>query len=345
MILTLVNRLKHKRPNLKLTALIFSVFICTISSAQQSGQMHGLSLVSVNQKLDSTFVTPIENINADWVCVMPYAYQSGEQVPIVKYNAPWQWRGERLEGARETIKLLQKKDINILLKPHLWIGHGFYTGHLDFEVEKDRALWQETYQTYILDFARLAEEEDVELFSVGTELRELSKYVTYWDTLIQEVRKVYSGELTYAANWDDYHQVGFWDKLDYIGIDAYFPVATNIRSSKKDMIKTWDDHLGRIDSLQQAYGKQIIFTEYGYRSIAKCGVEPWDFSHHKRTNEDQQIEALEALYEAVWTKSWFAGGFLWNWYPNHESAGGSGDSMFTVQNKEAEAIVRDQYAQ
>ena len=30
------------------------------------------------------------------------------------------------------------------------------------------------------------------------------------------------GKLTYAENWDQYHKIPFWGKLDYVGIDVYF---------------------------------------------------------------------------------------------------------------------------
>jgi hypothetical protein len=45
----------------------------------------------------------------------------------------------------------------------------------------------------------------------------------YWSQLIKKIKKIYSGN--YAANWDDFDKVPFWNELDYIGIDAYFPLS------------------------------------------------------------------------------------------------------------------------
>lgn len=43
--------------------------------------------------------------------------------------------------------------------------------------------------------------------------------------LIRQIRRVYHGPLTYAANWSgEYKQIRFWDALDYVGIQAYFPL-------------------------------------------------------------------------------------------------------------------------
>jgi hypothetical protein len=48
-----------------------------------------------------------------------------------------------------------------MLKPHLWVNHNFYTGDLDWcRVEK----WEADYEKYILDFAQLAQNENIELF-------------------------------------------------------------------------------------------------------------------------------------------------------------------------------------
>ena len=44
-------------------------------------------------------------------------------------------------------------------------------------------------------------------------------------TLIAELRTLYPGLLTYSANWDEAQDVLFWDQLDLIGINAFYPLA------------------------------------------------------------------------------------------------------------------------
>jgi hypothetical protein len=88
-----------------------------------------------------------------------------------------------------------------------------------------------------------------------------------------------------------------------------------------------------------------LFTEFGYRSIQKCADEPWSYDRSKTDLQSQeaQARALKVLFETFWDEEYFAGGFLWKWYPKHAKAGGSRDTMFTVQNKKAEAVVRKAY--
>ena len=62
-----------------------------------------------------------------------------------------------------------------------------------------------SYQTMIVDEATVAQANGATLFCIGTELDQLTgpAYETYWDNIISAVRSVFSGRLTYAADWDD----------------------------------------------------------------------------------------------------------------------------------------------
>ena len=44
--------------------------------------------------------------------------------------------------------------------------------------------------------------------------------------LIGDVRRVYTGTLTYGANWgDEVEQITFWDALDLVGVSFYEPLT------------------------------------------------------------------------------------------------------------------------
>jgi hypothetical protein len=48
------------------------------------------------------------------------------------------------------------------------------------------------------------------------------------------------GKLTYAANWDKYDQVSFWDELDFIEIQAYFPLTAQTSPTAEEIKKGWN---------------------------------------------------------------------------------------------------------
>ena len=68
------------------------------------------------------------------------------------------------------IQLAHEKKLSVMLKPHLWIAHGVYTGAFTLNTEKDWQLWEYSYKEYILHFASIADSLKADLFCMGTEL-------------------------------------------------------------------------------------------------------------------------------------------------------------------------------
>jgi hypothetical protein len=106
----------------------------------------------------------------------------------------------------------------------------------------------------------------------------------HWVALIRELRKVYSGRLGYAANFDQYHEVGFWPELDVMGINAYFKLRDHLLengdvSALRPLLEAgWEGVLGGVATFraEQGLGDQpVIFTEMGYTYRAESTVQPW----------------------------------------------------------------------
>ena len=313
---------KHKQPKLK--------------------KMGGVSFVSTNSTIpDSSFI-PIRRINADWVSIIPYSFCNKED-PTVHFDHPTQWYGERSEGTRKLINQAKKTGLKVMLKPHVWVVGDGWPGDLDFTSEAACLKWEESYEKYILNFARIAAETKVEVYAVGTECRHLArKRPQYWRELIKKVRSVYSGKVTYAANWDNYENITFWDQVDFIGIDAYFIVNELQEANEKEMVNAWNEVSKKLTEVSNRYNKDILFTEYGFQSIDYVAKGKWE-SHEKRINLNNQKKAYRAFFESIWNEDWMLGGFLWKWYPRHHKAGGEKDIKFTPQNKPAEEVIRKYY--
>ena len=86
----------------------------------------------------------------------------------------------------------------------------------------DRDRWYESYRSFILHYASLAEACGAQEFSVGSELGSMQVDAERWRSLIATVRANYRGRLLYSANWDDYESVPFWRDLDAIGVTGYY---------------------------------------------------------------------------------------------------------------------------
>jgi hypothetical protein len=312
----------------------------------QEAKINGMSMVASRSTLSQTQAERLNHTGSNFVAVMPYAFMPDAYSPRLFYDTERQWSGETLKGIESDIKTLQKQGLQVMLKPHIWIGNGVFTGKISMRSEADWAEFEDRYTSYILEFAKLAEQHQVSLFCIGTELNAFTiERTDFWCGLIEEVKAIYSGQLTYAENWDKYDTVGFWDSLDFIGIDAYFPISESQTPNLDEVISSWSSLKWDLESYSRFYETPILFTEYGYRSIDYSGKEPWDSSRNEGTaNEKAQLILLKGLHQSLWKEDWFAGGFLWKWFPNYNVNNKRHRNRFTVQNKLSETYLKSFYS-
>ena len=225
-----------------------------------------------------------------------------------------------------------------MLKPHVWMQGG---SHLDLEFtnEQDWQTFEADYSQYVLDFARIADSLHVDLYCITTELdRFATARPVFWSKLIDQVKKVYKGKLTYAANWDRYEKIPFWNQLDFIGVDAYFPLSDDREPSVKSMSKGWRRHLSDLSSFSRRNQKPILFTEFGYRACDNTAERPWESETPCTQNQLAQANAYSAFLETVWPQPWFAGGFVWKWFM-HDAHRGRERDQFSPQGRAAEQVL------
>ncbi len=326
-------------------------FLCLLlvgcsATIPEKQSINGVSFVASKEAINQKHIEPVLKVNANYASVMPFAFIRNLNSPEVIYNTERQWFGETIEGAKQYIEQLQKNNIKVMVKPQIWVWRGDFTGNIEMKTEDDWKKFEESYSRYILDYAKLSEELNVGIYCIGTELNKfVGNRPDFWNELIGDVKSVYKGKLTYAENWDSYVNVPFWDQLDFIGVDAYFPLSDEKQPSEEALIEGWKPHKIKMQLFSKKLNKQVLFTEYGYRSIDYSAKEPWNSSRENdQVNLEAQTVALKVLYEQFWNEDWFEGGFLWKWHHDHEKGGGMNNSRFTPQNKPAEAVVKEQYS-
>ncbi|MBR9914186.1 MAG: glycoside hydrolase [Algicola sp.] len=308
-------------------------------------KIDGVSFVASRVAIDSSHVQPVVSVGANYAAIMPFGFIRDLEHPEIIHNTDRQWFGETSAGAKAYIEELRKSQINIMIKPQIWVRHGQFTGDIQMPNEAHWQALEVSYKSFIMEYAKLAQDTKAEIFCIGTELENfVQARPEYWSDLILEIKGVYKGKLTYAANWDEFKRTPFWGTLDYIGVDAYFPVSDSQTPSVESCRSGWQSHKAIIKSMADTYDKPILFTEYGYRSMDYTGKEPWESDHRLSTlNFQGQANATKALFEEFWHEEWFAGGFVWKWFHNYDKAGGMDDNQFTPQNKPVEAVIRSYY--
>jgi hypothetical protein len=325
--------------------LLVVISFITQSCAQKE-KINGLSFVASRDEISNKDIEDVHEFNASHTAVIPYGFMRDLNQPELFYNTDRQWWGERHEGVQKTIELFQEKGIKVMLKPQIWIGRGQYTGHIMLENEEQWKQLEASYRKFILDYAKIAALNNIELLCIATELDSfVSERPEFWKKLIVEIREIYKGKLTYAANWDSYKRVSFWDDLDFIGVDAYFPVSDEKTPTLETINENWVKWKLELGTLSRKHSKPILFTEYGYISADFAGKEPWQSAGPEQdVNEAGQMILLQGLYNNVWNEGWMAGGFLWKHFPEQFYKGERGfDRLFNVQKKKAAATVKEAY--
>lgn len=307
-------------------------------------KINGVSLVGTPYEIHLEDISQIKDVRATWISLIPYAFSIKDK-PHVYFNTKKQWWGEKIDGIILLSSYAKNNQMKILMKPHVWVRGDGWPGEFELTKESDWEKWEDNYRNYILTYARLADSLKVDLFCLGTEYRKAAVLrKTFWKGLIREVKKIYTGKLTYAANWDNYQKIEFWNQLDYIGIDAYFPLSTSKTPTYEELKKAWIPLERELKVYAEKHKKTILFTEYGYQS------KDYNCSGHWNVNSDtisvnmiSQKNAYHAFYDTFWDKDWIAGGFLWKWYPGKSDSGGPFHKEYTPQNKPAMEVIRKYY--
>lgn len=312
-----------------------------------SEKIGGVSLSAPRNPIPVESLAPIAALGANWIAVIPYAFVNPED-PTVTFNVERQFWGEHAEGVAITIAHARANGLRVLLKPHLWVRGQGWPGEFR---PADEAGWEtflSTYRDYILTFARLADSLGVSMLSVGTEVDVVAvERPDYWRGLIAEIREFYDGTLTYAANWDEYQNIEFWDALDLVGVDAYFPLVNDVTPAVDDLLAAWKPWEDELAAVLRRVERPVLFTEYGYRSIDGAAGEHWKLPDNREArgippNFEAQSAGYAALFQVWWDRPWFAGGFLWKWYPGAPD-GPPQSNDFSPQGKPAEAVISKWY--
>ncbi len=315
-----------------------------------AGRHHGVSWVAQPYEVTAEHIDALEEANVDWIVQTPFGWQTGVDGAEIELHTEGRiYWGERDVGLEETTRLARERGIATLLKPHLWIrrAEGKWRSDIAMKNDADWQRWFASYRVFILHYARLAERLGIEALCVGTELhRTVVERPADWRRLIAEIRTVYAGRLTYAANWyREFQEVPFWDDLDYIGIQGYFPLSSEDRPTLAQLEHGWQEHLAAIEAVQRRFDRPVLFTEVGYKSTPRTAAEPWTWPDRHAAEPppvdlELQADAYRAFFEVFWHRPWVAGAYFWKWYP---LAPAPDNADFTPQGKPAERVMSGWY--
>ena len=270
------------------------------------------------------------------VSIMVPAYQDNIDSETIFTNDKPDGDTPTDEALKHAIETCHKLGMRVMIKPHV----DPRTDEARINIMPSEK-WFDSYEKFILRYAKLSEENGVEMFSVGTELEAttFSAWTHRWDQVIDKIKEVYSGMLTYSANWTEYAEVPFWDKLDLVGIDAYFPLTDNDEPSMEELIAAWEAEADKLEAWlteMNLTDKGVILTEIGYPSADGANRQPW-VAVSNVEDQQEQADCLEAMFSVLTKRSWFEGYYIWQYFPQERWS----PLGFTVKGKKSEEVINE----
>lgn len=263
-------------------------------------------------------IKDVRSVGAGWIAIHPYAAIHADG--SVGFDAldpanPPAWIARPIAEAH-------RLGMKILIKPHLayWGSPFSWRGDIRFS---SQAQWQRffsTYQRWIVRVAQCAVGADG--FVVGTELDATLDHADAWRSIIAAVRSATPAALTYAANWTDYQRVPFWDAVDVIGIQAYFPLSQGPDADASTIAKGWKQVMADVTRYARAQNRNVVFTELGYTRSFEAPLRPWEYRADDGGGATRvQATCMRTALLAIEAEPTVLGAFLWKWFPRPYSVG------------------------
>lgn len=276
-----------------------------------------------------------ERLSVNWTAIALGALQDHAQSTEIKFREEPTVTDEEVYSAIRKAKELK---LNVCLKPVVNCANGTWRAHINFfdtdvPCEPKWSDWFASYTEFILHYARIAEETGCEMLCVGCEMVQTDRREHEWRQLIAEVRKVYSGIVTYNCDKYQENSVKWWDAVDVISSSGYYP------------INAWEEQLNRIEQVVAEHGKPFFFMEAGCPSREGSQHLPNDWGLPGVPSEDVQRSYYETMFAHCDKRGWVGGFMLWDWPARlYEEIEASSNDDYCMYGKQAEETVRTYYA-
>jgi hypothetical protein len=336
----------------ELRGTIRGVTVGPIENAYHPGRGYGSE--PYGRTLDESL-----GLGANWVALTPFG-RVGSLAGLgvdPSFEAPL---GDNELAIRRAIRAAHARGLQVFLVPHLWVESYEWRALIDPGTDAAWTVWSRSYSQFVLGWARIAEEEHVELLAAGVELRSwvTTARAPLFSQLLKKIRQVYHGLVTYSANWDDVENTVILGELDVIGINAFYPLTQNSSASLSDLRAGGEQVMAKVDALSEAWHKPVIFSEIGYTTRRAPAVEPWLWPENLpnvEVSEQDQAAAYHGLLAALLSRKseesdaairggGFRGFFVWRVYADPDDASQEPEFGFSPRGKIAERVVRDAFS-
>lgn len=297
---------------------------------QISQVLEDIEIMQLNT-INLPIVIEIENLSSSEIAVNEYSKEKGIKL----------------------IEILEDRDIQIILEPYPWIANGS-----EYETEWnpsdiDQFFWNWKNEVLKTLIEEIAVPYNIEILNIGTGFDHMEYAHGYWLDLIEYVRGIYDGKITYRTSW---WVTAVWDEtsferyeeklnnpifgeLDFISIAAYFELTDRETNSVENLVKAlhstqiFDREQNvkeEIRGFYEKWNKKIFFGELGFPRTTKASIHPWDPYGSDIINNSEQANCFKAYRRVFEGEDWFLGFSIFAigekgedklYYPSEESIG------------------------
>lgn len=286
-------------------------------------------------------------LGATWISLTPFGRAWDLRATGVdpRFELPL---AENQRNLRRAIRQAHAHGLRVLLVPHLWIESGEWRGELDPETPEGWRRFAESYRAFVLGWARFAAAAHVDMLAAGVELRSwlTTTHAPSFLPILRDIRGVYPGLLTYAANWDDVEQTVILGELDVIGINAFYPLTDKANASDAELVRGGLLVRDKVEALAKLWRKPVLFNEFGYTARRDPALRPWewpDSMHGVVADARAQAAAYRGLFAGMLQTRELVGAFCWRLYADPDDLSQEAEWGFSPRGREAERWLRDAF--
>jgi hypothetical protein len=290
----------------------------------------------------------LSRMGATWVSVTPY----GRVFDLAPTGIDWSFEARFRDNRAAVLAAMKQahaRGLRVLLVPHLWVEMpGQWRGKIDPGDDDAWRVWARAYRGFLLAWADVAREGEADMLSVGVELGSwlTGRHAPSFFPIIDDVHHVYTGPLTYSANWDDVDQTAILGALDVIGINAFYPLTEKSGAGVADLLEGGHRVAERVRRLSTSWKKPVLFTELGYTTRPDPALRPWEWPDgmtEVHVDEKAQADAYFGLLAPLLDEPAFLGFFVWRVYADPDDVSQEAEWGFSPRGKLAELVLRDAF--
>lgn len=287
----------------------------------------------------------IKMLGVAWVALSPYGFMrepDRDEISFLRLETQ-PAGGENDQALLATIDAAHRLGLRVMLKPQIWLSGDHWTGEISMRNETSWKAFFLQYREFVTHYALLAEAGGADILAVGVELQAATRREADWRDLIARARSLYGGPLTYAANWgEEFERIGFWDALDYAGLDCYYPLDADAGADDRRLAEGARLAAERAAQVARRSGRSILLTEVGFPALSAAWTSPHDDRGARAEDAEAQARGYRAILAAFWDQPWLAGLYWWKWPSTPEKTGK--EPLFSPRGRPAEAVLAAWYS-